>query len=396
MKTYIYQVITGDRKGKLANLLRWALTPLSWLYGASIALRNGLYDRELLRVRRLPCPVVSVGNITVGGAGKTPTVIWIARQLQRDGFRVGILLRGYRRKKGASVLVVSDGKEILASPQASGDEAAMLAGELPGVLVIVGKDRYAAGLAAIQIWGKPDGALILDDGFQYRRLARDIDIVTLNSAQPSGSGRLLPAGTLREPASALRRADVILMTHTDLAPAPASLRDFVDGNRIVVESRHRPTRLYRLDTGREFPLDFLRGKRVLAVCAIGNPQTFAETLRRLESAQVDLLAFPDHHRYTPKDFDLMMAQANLLHADLIVTTQKDAQKLGRCRGDLTPQPSFWNGKGEYLLPSPSRRGAGGEVHAPPIFVLSIELEVVRNRDVFLQRLKRAIAPTKKG
>ena len=336
MRTYIYEVVTGHRTGHLPRLIRWGLAPLSWLYGIGVCFRNWLYDRELFRVRRLPCPVISVGNLVAGGTGKTPTVIWVAKRLQHSGFRVAVLLRGYRRfrisdfgfRKGkATPLVVSDGEQTLVSAAVSGDEAAMLASELPGVIVILGKDRYAAGLAAIKIWGDTHGVLILDDGFQHRRLARDLDIVTLDATQPFGTGYLLPAGTLREPKSALRRADVLFLTRTDQAPVLTGLQRFTNRYQIIVESRHRPTRLYRLGTSETIPLTYLEGKCVLAVCAIGNPQAFVGTLNQLGAAQVDLVAFPDHHDYTSKDIARILDRTRRLPDGFIVTTQKDAQKL---------------------------------------------------------------------
>lgn len=394
----VYNVITRRHKGKLPTFIRGMLTPPSWIYGALVALRSWLYDLRIRCPRCLPCAVISVGNIVASGTGKTPTVIWIARYLQSEGFHVAVLLRGYRRKGSPSTAIVSNGRRILTPVTESGDEAAMIARELPGIPVVVGKDRYVAGFEAIRLleYGQEKGfsrsltlpdapnrgregkapavpalvhqyALILDDGFQHRGLARDLDIVTVDSTQPFGTGKLLPAGTLREPRSALKRADIVLLTRTDFATDPVTLQQFVPGEQIF-ESRHQPTKLYRLGTDEKLPLDLLNGQRLLAVCGIGNPEAFAETLRRYEPQCVELLAFPDHHQYMPADLSQIRTQASQACADLIVTTKKDAQKLANTKS-----------KSEELQ----------------IFVLAIELEITKNRGAFKQRLRQVVTEFQK-
>ena len=202
MKNYLYFVITRKATGPLPTLLIVLLTPLSYVYAAILIIRNWFYDCRFLKSKQLPCTVISVGNIVSGGTGKTPVVIWIAKALQEAGRRPVILLRGYHREeKTPPTHVVSDGREILASVETSGDEAVMMARELPSVPVLIGKDRYETGCHALQRL-KCD-VLILDDGFQHRKLARDLDIVTVDATQPFGTKKLLPAGTLREPISAV-------------------------------------------------------------------------------------------------------------------------------------------------------------------------------------------------
>ncbi|MBI1925304.1 tetraacyldisaccharide 4'-kinase [Candidatus Poribacteria bacterium] len=367
---YLYHVITGHHVGVLPALIRALLTPLSWIYGSLVIARGWLYERRILKPKRLPCAVISVGNITVGGTGKTPTVIWIAKYMRDAGFRVAILLRGYRRQKRSSpIAVVSDGKEILLSTAESGDEAQMIAKVTPGVPVLVGKDRYGAGLEAIRRWGVQ--VVILDDGFQYRQLARELDIVTVDGTQAFGTGRLLPAGTLREPISALRRADAILLTRMDVVKARgdkapttvrATIEKYVKAEQIG-ESCHQPTTLYRLGTGEKIGLSLLKGQRALAVCGIGNPGAFADTLRRYEPQHVELLAFPDHHRYTPSDLIVIRDRARLAGANMIVITQKDEQKLLAFSDEL------------------------------PILVLVIELVLTTGQESFKQQLKQAVEKT---
>ncbi len=332
MKQAYYRFITGESDGMLSKFLRWLLTPLQWLYATVIWVRNGLYDSGLFRVRRLPCLVISVGNIVVGGTGKTPAVIAIARQLQQDGVRVAILLRGYKRHVREKVTVVSDGENMCSFLIESGDEADMMARHLTGIPIIVGKQRYLTGKLALARFKSQ--VLILDDGFQHRQLHRDIEIVTLNATRPDGTGQLLPTGTLREPLSALRRADILLFTQSDVhevsPAAPAAFQRFAPNTR-VLETVHRPVKLYRLEPdgaeGLALPFDFLRGQRLLVVCGIGNPSDFAATLARYAPESVELMAFRDHHVYSEADYKRIHESLKETRSTLIVTTQKDEQKL---------------------------------------------------------------------
>ena len=355
----------------LATPLRFLFIPLRWLYTAGIQIRNILYTRGVFKARRLPCRVISVGNIVVGGTGKTPAVIAIAKHLQREGIRVAILLRGYRRSVREKVTIVSDGEKVCASAMESGDEAYMMAKHLSGVPIIVGKCRYRAGQIALEHFSVD--VLLLDDGFQHRQLARDVDILTIPTTHPFGSPeKLLPAGTLREPPSALQRADLILLTHADTPGISTQIKKNMKSlapNALILESVHQPTHLYPLIIGspaaretvspqfsakrfsfnaRKHPsknlllqpitippiTDYydvkeLTGKRVLAVCGIGNPDAFVATLMRCSVASVELLAFPDHHVYTEIDKQQIDTAFQKAGADWIVTTQKDEHKLAR-------------------------------------------------------------------
>ena len=382
MKDYLYAIITGRRTGFIPSFLIGLLTPLSYIYAVTLKTRGWLYDCGLLKQKQLPCTVISVGNIVAGGTGKTPVVIWIAKYLQSEGFQVGVLLRGYKRLDQHSVSVVSDGKKILTPLTESGDEAMLIAHKLPGVPVVVGSDRYAAGLEVIQLWGHTEGVLILDDGFQRRQLARDLDILTIDSTQPLGTGKLLPAGTLREPKTALRRTDILLLTRTDLAGKSVNFERFVQGKQ-VFQTCHQPTRLYQLSTGsdrlesserdEECALDLLKGQRILAVCGIGNPEAFAGTLRQLEPRAVELLAFPDHHRYSLADINDINARARDAGIDIVVTTEKDSQKLEAFATT------------EFSLPE-----------SVQFFVLEIELEITTNPEALKKRLRQIVAKPKSG
>ena len=390
MKDYLYAIITGRATGIIPSLLISLLTPLSYIYAVFLKTRGWLYDCGLLKQKQLPCGVISVGNIVAGGTGKTPAVIWIAKYLQNEGFQVGVLLRGYGREDRHSTLVVSDGKGVLTSLTESGDEASMIARKLPRVPVVIGSDRYAAGLEVIRIWGHTEGVLILDDGFQRRQLARDLDILTIDSTQPFGTGKLLPAGTLREPKTTLKRADVLLLTRTDLAAESINFERFRQGKPIF-QTCHQPTRLYQLSTGsdlsesppidqgrlerdEECGLDLLEGQRILAVCGIGNPKAFAETLHQLEPEAVELLAFPDHHRYSLADLNDISTRARDIGINIVVTTEKDSQKL-----------EAFVATTEFSLPE--------SVH---FFVLEIELDIRTNPEVLKKRLQQVAAEPKSG
>ena len=371
MKDYLYAIITGKMRGVIPSLLIGLLTPLSYIYAVVLRTRDWLYDCRILKQKQLPCRVISVGNIVAGGTGKTPAVIWIAKYLQNEGVQVGVLLRGYGREDRHSILVVSDGKQILTPLTESGDEAGMIARKLPGVPVVVGGNRYTAGLEVIQLWKHTNGVLILDDGFQQRQLARDLDILTIDSTQPFGTGRLLPTGTLREPKTALRRTDILLLTRTDLAAESINFEQFDQGKQ-VFQTCHQPTRLYQLNTGEECALDLLEGQRILAVCGIGNPEAFAGTLRQFEPKAVELLAFPDHHHYSLADLNAISARARDIGADIVVTTEKDSQKLEAFA--ITT---------EFSLPESMQ-----------FFVLEIELEIRTNPEALKKQLRQIAAESK--
>ncbi len=373
MKDHLYAIITGKATGIIPSLLIGLLTPLSYIYAVILKARGWLYDWGLLKQKQLPCGVISVGNIVAGGTGKTPVVVWIAKYLQNEGFQVGVLLRGYGREDRHSTLVVSDGKGVLTSLTESGDEAGMIARKLPGVSVVVGVDRYAAGLEVIQLWGHTNGVLILDDGFQRRQLARDLDILVIDSTQPFGTGKLIPAGTLRESRIALKRADVLLLTRTDLAAESINFEQFGQGKQ-VFQTCHHPTRLYQLSTGEECALDLLEGQRILAVCGIGNPKAFVGTLRQFEPKAVELLAFPDHHRYSLADLNNISASARDIGINIVVTTEKDSQKLEAFATTT-----------EFSLPE-----------SVQFFVLEIELEIRTNPEALKKRLRQVAAEPKSG
>jgi tetraacyldisaccharide 4'-kinase len=309
------------------RILRGMLAIASLGYGALVRLRNAGYAWGLLQTRRLPCRVVCVGNLTVGGTGKTPTVLLLGASLAAAGSRVCILLRGYRRE-GSGVQVVSDGATILLGWREAGDEAVLLAQSLPGVPVVVGGDRVAAGRLAVDRF-RPE-IILLDDGFQHRRLHRDADLVLLDATDPFGGDCLLPRGRLREPVSGLGRARAILVTRADQAGDLAGLIRRVENiapGLPIGCAVYRPHRLVDLGSKEERGIGELRGKRVLAVSGIANPRGFRRTLVEAGAQVVSGIAFPDHHAFTPEDCARMVREASAVAAELIVTTEKDAVRL---------------------------------------------------------------------
>lgn len=315
-------------EGQTDPLTRWTLGPLltalTGPYAWGHRLRLRAYARGWAMVNKLPCRVISVGNITLGGTGKTPLVEAIARLLRQHGHRVGILSRGYGKQGTERLVVVSDGQRCLASADVAGDEPVLLAEHLPEVPVVVARDRYAAGMLAVQRFGVD--TIVLDDGFQHVQLARDLDILALDAARPFGSGHLFPRGDLREGPSAVARADLIVLTRwrPDMAlpnpflphPAPP-----------LFYSRHEPLALRTLGDGRRLTLASLMGQRLLAFCGIGTPESFRQMLVDLGVNLVTFSTFPDHHAYTWSELEALAQAAKAHDARALITTEKDGIRL---------------------------------------------------------------------
>jgi tetraacyldisaccharide 4'-kinase len=287
------------------------------MYRAVVSTRNRMFDRELLHVRRLPRPVVSIGNLTTGGTGKTPVVQWLARRLRDAGRPPAVLLRGYRRGENER-----------------SDEEAMLADSLPGVPVMADANRYRGGLRVLRS-GPQVHTLILDDGFQHRRLHRDVDIVLIDASNPFGYDHVLPRGLLREPPASLRRAHAVVLTRVDQT-TPDVLQDIrrqVAGlvpEMAVFDSRHAFDAVRFPDVSH--PPGWLAGRRVLAFCGIGNPSSFRSLLARAGADVVQFRSFIDHHAYDDSDIDQLVEEARRQKADALLTTAKDWVKLNALPG----------------------------------------------------------------
>jgi tetraacyldisaccharide 4'-kinase len=302
------------------------LRPLSWIYGGLVSMRTVAFASGLVGTRRLSVPVVSVGNVVAGGAGKTPFVELLARRLHERGCRVAIVLRGYR---GASTgpAVVSNGRALLAEPPLASDEAYLLARRLPGIAVLTGADRYLAGQIAVEELGAD--VIALDDGFQHLRLHRDLNIVLLDATNPFGYGRLLPSGLLREPLISLARADLVILTYADLGSdldgVARRIRRYAPDVPIL-HAVHHPSALLGV-RGEVLPPERLQGQRLLAFSGIANPRRFEETLARLGAIVLGHRMLPDHHVYSSEDLESLASAARASGASLMITTEKDLVKL---------------------------------------------------------------------
>ena len=315
-------IISGKAKGPAAVLIRGLLAAAAIPYGAAVGIRNRLYDGGLLKSHKVTVPVICIGNITAGGTGKTPTVIWLCKKLKENGQKVAVLTRGYKAGR--------DGKS---------DEVQLLANELPDTPVVTGGDRVKTAAKAI-IEHHPD-VLLMDDGFQHRRLERDLDIVIVDCTCPFGYERLMPRGLLRESARQLKRADVVILGRSDQVDAEKlrQLRQRVeklierknDGparptEKIIVESVHKPIELVGA-SGKATELDQLDGRAIAAFCGIGNPQAFDHMLKRLGADVRKLTAMTDHYEYTKKDLVEIAKSGRAAGVDWLVTTEKDWVKL---------------------------------------------------------------------
>ena len=318
---------TGNMRRKRfpLNFILSFLWLLSKFYLCIIAWNPTRRKKELRR------PVISVGNIVVGGTGKTPAVEMLAHILKIWGRRVAILSRGYRRKPTKSSVrfgVVSDGKRILLGSEEGGDEPQQLAKNLPGVAVLVGKDRFLTGNIAIDKYGCD--AIVLDDGYQYLALKRDLDIVVINASYPFGNGYLLPRGPLREPKSNLKRANLFLLTHVDESTNHEILKQelkSINPTAPIIESIHSPVFLQEIATGNRLELKFLTDRDIFALSSIGHPESFEKTLMNLGANVRDCFRFPDHHTYSFREIDRIRRLAHENGVETIVTTQKDAMRL---------------------------------------------------------------------
>jgi tetraacyldisaccharide 4'-kinase len=374
-------VIFGRAKGFRASAMRLLMFMLSGVYRAVVQTRLRLYRRGWKEQHYLGTLVVSIGNLTVGGTGKTPVVEMLARTLRDRGRRVSILSRGYKSKKLDAVQswtrpdgtaypaedmpkVVSTGEEVLLASKFAGDEPYMLASNLDGVSVVVDKDRVKGGRFAVgELLAD---TLLLDDGMQYLNLAHAIDIVLVDSKSPFGTGSLLPRGTLREPKSNLRRASYIFITKCDGSSNEQLVERLRRYNRVaeIIECTHGPKYLQNLTTGERQPLSFLQSKYVAAISGIAVPENFERQVEAL-GAKIEIRRrFSDHHRFSRKEITKFLSRCTERDMDLIVTTEKDAVR----------------------FPKQDRI----EV---PIYFLRIEVEILKGHDVWERLIDRLCTPT---
>lgn len=381
LEQFIIDVIIHNRRGPRAALLRAIFRVLSGVYSGAVRLRLFLYRERYLHDHHLGVPVISIGNITVGGTGKTPVVELFAKALLGQGRRVAILSRGYKSKRQRKIplgwriaakfglarkprelppRVVSDGDKVLLDSYVAGDEPFMLAQNCPGVPVVVDRNRVKAGAHAIRKFGAD--VLILDDGLQYLKLKHRHDIVLVDKTAPFGNGYMLPRGTLREPPSSLRRASYIFLTKSD-GDSDELIARIRRHNRVaeIIECRHRPVHFENIHTGERLPLDTMRGKYVGALSGIAVPESFENGLRKLGARVHWVARFTDHHRFQEKEITQFIDRCEKADAHAILTTEKDFVRFPK----LPP----------------------GDI---PIYFMRVEIEIVRGREIF-DKLVRLIA-----
>jgi tetraacyldisaccharide 4'-kinase len=300
---------------------------LSFFYLIIINVRNWLYDHKVLKDVRLSCPVISVGNITVGGTGKTPCVVMLAQMLQRNGFKPAVISRGYGGQSVNPVNIVSDGNKILMNSETAGDEPLLMANALKGVPVITGPKRIITGQTAVDQFGA--NVIICDDAMQHRQIFRDINLVLLDSMGFKGNYHVLPRGKLREPAKEIRRADAVLLTRTDEGGnRDKKIDDLINIAQIpVFRSIHQPQDIISPDENIKKPISELKGQRVCAFCGIANPKSFEQTLQVAGAKILSFNIFPDHHCYSEKEMDSLRDGFIKCSADYLLTTEKDAMRL---------------------------------------------------------------------
>lgn len=325
---FLESVVYGDRRDPLAVGIRGILSMLSAAYRAGIWLYLLPFKIGLRKKKRLDKPVVSVGNLTVGGTGKTPMVQYIAKGLISRGMNPAVLSYGYGGSLRGRLGIVSDKSEVLLTAKAAGDEPVMLAASMPGVPVLVCRDRARSGRVAVRELGAD--VLVLDDGFQVWKLHRNLDIVLANAQNPFDNGRTLPAGRLREPPAALSRAHCVIATG---ACEPRSRKELTARIHAaapevpVYFARFKPSGIAPLGDSSDLGVETIHKKRVLALSSIANPDSFEETVAATGAVIVDKMRFPDHHLYYAEDIESINRHADERAAEIIVTTGKDAVKL---------------------------------------------------------------------
>ncbi|HEY3306814.1 MAG TPA: tetraacyldisaccharide 4'-kinase [Desulfuromonadaceae bacterium] len=319
--TYWRGLGNGTRNSLLDRLLLTLLIPLSLPYALVQHLRAWLYRIGIYSARKLPRPVISIGNLTVGGTGKTPVTAYIARQLLAQGMKVAVLSRGYGGSREGQTTLVSDGNTVFRSAEECGDEPFLLATTVPELMVVTGSNRHAAGLLAMEQLS-PD-IFLLDDGFQHLRLERDLNILLLDCTRPFGNGWTLPAGLLREPKSASARADLVIQTRCPQAdtPTPALPGAF------FCNARHNLADAIPLSGGEPLALNSFCGRNVVAFAGIAEPQTFFDGLRLHKLNVVASICFPDHVVYGKTQIIAIADMLRTSGADYAITTEKDGVKL---------------------------------------------------------------------
>jgi len=341
VKDFIYSLMTDKKNGFFYGILKFKLYLVSLIYGLAIRGRKIFYKLGIFKTKRVGLKVVSVGNITLGGTGKTPFVVTLAHILEKELKKsVCVLIRGY-----------------------GWDEQAMLKAKLTDVPVLVGEDRARSALKAVKLYGS--NTAVLDDGFQHWELARDLDIVLIDSRNPFGNSQLFPRGILREPTRSLERADLIVFTKADKAKKDLNvLQDEIkkiNKDALFLQARHKPTHLYENRTKRAYDLSYIKGRRIMLLSSIGDPDYFEETVKGLGADIVEHIKFSDHHNYKKSDIEYILKRCSERSFDLVLTTEKDIVKLSRLGLSLGPYT---------------------------VLVVAIKLDIISGKETLVDRLNR--------
>jgi tetraacyldisaccharide 4'-kinase len=340
---------------------------LSFFYLGVINFRNWLYNHGILKEIKLPCPVISVGNITVGGTGKTPCVIMLAQMLRENGYKPAILSRGYGGNSIHPVNIVSDGHKILLDSETAGDEPFLIAHALKGVPVITGAKRFVTGRTAVNQFGA--NVLICDDAMQHRQIFRDVNLVLLDHQSLRGNNNVLPRGILREPVTELKRASAIMLTRTNEGQQTNDkIEKLVRSENIpVFMSIHKPKDMVKGDYSAQWPISILAGKKICAFCGIAKPDSFHKALLSAGADVFSFDIFPDHHRYNKNELEKIKTRFIDCHADFLISTQKDGTRLQKF-----PEISTM------------------------IYMLRIELEIIPSGDAFKKFILDGLAKSQKN
>ncbi len=357
----IERVMTTCEKSRGAGLFDTLLYLFSCIYAGAMNLRALFYRKGLFKSQTLLCTVISVGNLTVGGTGKTPLTIYVVDLLRGLGYNVAVLSRGYKGKMYKAGGIVSDGQKIYMDSIAAGDEPYLIADRLKDVPVLVGQNRFKMGKMAISRFSAQ--ILVMDDGFQHMQLDRDIDLLLLDTASPFGNGHCIPRGPLREPVKGIRRASAIVLTRQahKASPNQAGFVEEVNSGARIFRCMHVPERLFVAGTERPLDLEALKGRRLFAFSGIGRNDSFRETVTQLGGSIDDFVEFFDHYRYSTDDLRSVWRKAVDLKVDNLVTTEKDYVRI-----------------------------RGGFPKAPQLLVLGISLSFGRDKDAFERYLKSQI------
>ncbi|BEQ15205.1 tetraacyldisaccharide 4'-kinase [Desulfoferula mesophila] len=335
----LWRRVLGDEPGpRWLGALRAAATAGSWLYGAGVWLNNAAFDLKIKPSRRLPVPVIGVGNLAVGGTGKTPLTMAVVRALEDMGLPAGVISRGYGRQ-GTEPLLVSDGQRVLAEVDQTGDEPLLLARRL-GVPVAVGASRFQAGQLLLQHCGTR--VLVGDDLLQHRALYRDLNLVALDASDPLDGERLLPRGRLREGPGALERAQAVVLTRVRDALQARRARESLArlvGDKPILACRYRLEGLELARQGRALDESDWQGEPVYAFCGLARPESFRDSLRKAGLTVLGLETFGDHHHFTSEELTGLWARAQTLSARSLVCSGKDAVRLPR---DLPEDVPVWS------------------------------------------------------